>query len=162
MSLKLGVNGKMYWLNTGTRASWGGLTGNIYVHAAPANLSEITLVKDVTLGLEKDEADVTTRGSGGWEAVTGTLKKAPIEFSVLYDPTDATWQALRNSWLNSTPVAIAALDGGQATLNVEGLWADFEVISFKKGEQLKDAQTTAVTMKPTYSTVPPQWVKVSA
>ncbi len=44
---------------------------------------EITNVKDLTVSLEKAEADASTRANNGWRATVGTLKDASIEFTVL-------------------------------------------------------------------------------
>ena len=51
MSVKLGMQAKLY-RNTAT-------------HETPL-WDEMTNVKDLTLNLEKGQADVTTRGNNGW------------------------------------------------------------------------------------------------
>ena len=58
MSTRLGMDAKLY-RNSGSFGSpiW----------------TEVTNVKDLTLNLEKGEADVTTRANGGWRATVGTL-----------------------------------------------------------------------------------------
>ena len=45
--------------------------------------TEITNVKDLTVSLEKAEADTSMRANNGWRATVGTLKDASIEFTVL-------------------------------------------------------------------------------
>ena len=62
--VRLGLKAKLY-RNTG---SYGSPTWN-----------EVKNVKDVTLTIEKGEADVSTRGNDGWRALIGTLKSASIE-----------------------------------------------------------------------------------
>ena len=59
MGVKLGLHAKLY-RNTGSGGT-------------PA-WNEIPNVRDVTLNLETGEADVSTRGNGGWRANIGTLK----------------------------------------------------------------------------------------
>ncbi len=59
MSVKLGLDARLY-RNTGTYAS---VTWN-----------EVKNVKDLTLSLEAGEADVTTRGNGGWRATIATFE----------------------------------------------------------------------------------------
>lgn len=49
---------------------------------------EITNVKDLTVSLEKAEADASTRANNGWHATVGTLKDASIEFTVLNQDGD--------------------------------------------------------------------------
>lgn len=41
--------------------------------------AEIKNVKDLTINLEKAEADASTRANNGWRATFGTLKDASIE-----------------------------------------------------------------------------------
>ncbi len=50
---------------------------------------EITNVKDLTVSLEKAEADASTRANNGWRATVGTLKDASIEFTVLNKEGDS-------------------------------------------------------------------------
>ncbi len=74
MSLKLGIDAKLYY-NTGT-------------YETPTWV-ELTNVRDVTLSLERSEADVTTRANAGWRATAPTLKEATIEFEMQWDTEDA-------------------------------------------------------------------------
>lgn len=160
--MKLGLHAKLYYASA-SRATWGAAAADGVHEGVAPTLAEVANVKDLSIGLEKDEADITTRGNGGSEAVTGTLKKAPVEFEMIYNPTGDTAQlAMLNSYLASTPIAFAVLDGDAATAGTEGFWADFEVLAFKKGEQLKDAQMVNITMKPTFSAVAPEYVRVVA
>lgn len=157
MSIKLGLEAKLYRQTSGTRAAWPG-TG-----AAP-NLTEITNVKDVEMDLDKKEVDVTTRGSAaaGFSMAKGTLKTGGIDFEMLWDPADGGFTAIQAAWAANTTIALAALDQDKATTGAQGLWADFDVIGFKKSEPLEDVQSVKVTVKPTYSAVPPAWVTVAA
>lgn len=162
MGTKLGMNGKMYYLSTGERATWGPPdTDGIHEGPAPANLTEMGNVRDVTLNLEEGEADVTTRANDGWRATEPTLKEGSIEFEMVYDPADAGFTKILSAWLNRTAIALAVLDAAQDVVGTMGLWADFKVLSFSKSEPLEEGQTVSVTVKPTYSTVAPEWVKVT-
>lgn len=163
MSALLGMDAKLYRLSTGTRASWASANSNgISIAAAPSNLDEIPNVKDLSLELTTDEADVTTRGNDGWKATLATLKDASIQFQMVWELTDADFIAIRRAYLNNTSIALAALSGDKTTVGVDGLWADFMVTNFTKSENLADAQMVDVTLKPAYSSVAPQWVQVSA
>jgi len=46
-------------------------------------------VRDVTLNMEKSEADVTTRGNNRWRALVAALKEATIEFDSVWDTENA-------------------------------------------------------------------------
>lgn len=163
MALKLGMDGKMYFLSTGSRATWGTADGDgVHEGAAPGNLTEMGNVRDVTLNLEHGEADVTTRSNGGWRASAATLKEGTVEFDMIYDTADASFTKIFAAWLAKSTIALAILDGANSVVDVEGLWADFNVISFSKSEPLEEGQSVSVTVKPTYSTVAPEWVRVTA
>lgn len=163
MGSKLGMNGKMYFLSTGTRATWGTADSDgINQGSAPANLTELSNAKDVTLNLDEGEADVTTRGNNGWRATEPTLKDGSVEFEMQYDSADAGFAKILGAWLQRTVIAMAILDGDKAVAGTMGLWADFKVISFSKSEPLEEGQTVSVTIKPAYSTVAPEWVRVTS
>jgi hypothetical protein len=158
----LGMNAKMYYLATPPRASWGTADSDgVHEGAAPATLTEMGNVRDVTLNLEEGEADATTRANAGWRATEPTLKEGSVEFEMVYDPSNAGFTKFFSAWLNRTVIACAILDGDKASAGTEGLWADFKVINFSKSEPLEDVQMMSVTIKPAYSAVAPEWVRVT-
>jgi hypothetical protein len=146
MAIKLGMDAKLY-RNTGTYASptWD-LIGN---------------VKDLTLSLETGEADVTTRGNGGWRATVATLKDGSLEFEMIWDTEDTDFTAIRTAFLGNTAVEMAVLDGLVATTGSQGLRASFMVTNFTRNEPLEEAITVSVSMKPTYSANAPAWMTVA-
>lgn len=143
MGKKLGLNGKLY-RNTGT-------------FAAPV-LNEVPNVKDLALDLDKDEDDVSRRGSGGWEETVGTMKKASVEFGFVWDPDDDDYLTFRNSYLLGNAVDCYVLDGDSSVAGAQGLRASFEVMKFPRSEELRKVMSGTVSMKPTYAANPPQWV----
>jgi len=155
MSARLGMNARLYRLSTGVRAAWP-------VSGAPANLVELSNVTDVTLNLETGEADVTTRANNGWKATIATLKEGSLEFESIWDPSDAGFSALKDAYFNNTAIALAVLDGPKDVVGSQGLWADFSVTNLTREEPLEDAIKAKVTVKPTYSAIPPAWVTVAA
>jgi len=146
MAIRLGMDAKLY-RNTGTYASptWD-LIGN---------------VKDLTLSLETGEADVTTRGNGGWRATVATLKDGSLEFEMIWDTEDTDFTAIRTAFLGNTAVEMAVLDGLVATTGSQGLRASFMVTNFTRNEPLEEAITVSVSMKPTYSANAPAWMTVA-
>lgn len=142
----LGVNCKAYRNNGG---SW----------ATPV-WAELTNVRDLTLNLEKGEADVTVRGGNGWRQTIGTLKDGSVEFQMVWDPDDAGFVALKNAYFNDTSIELLILDGSvtpASGVTVQGLHADFSVINFTRNEALEEAVMVDVTVKPTYSSNTPEW-----
>ncbi len=79
-----------------------------------------------------------------------------------YDPADTGFAKILGGWLNRTLLPMAILDGDETVVGTMGLWADFKVISFSKGEPLEEGQMVSVTIKPAYSDVAPEWVKVTS
>jgi hypothetical protein len=160
MGAKLGLDGNLYYLSTGTRASWGNTTNGVATGSAPSNLTAVDAVRDLTLNIEKGEADVSTRGNNGWKANLGTLKDASLEINAIWDDTDAGLGAILSAFLENENIALAALDGLSNTNGTQGFWADFQVMSFNKGEPLEEGQTVDITVKPALTNVAPQWVEV--
>jgi predicted secreted protein len=145
MTAKLGLDAKLY-RNSGT-------------YAIPA-WNEITNAKDVTLNLEASEADASRRGSAGWRETLRGLKDGSVEFEMVYDGTDAEFQALRDAFLNGTTVEVAVLDGDVTTTGTQGLRATMSVINFSRNEPLEEALTVSVTVKPAPAANPPEWMTV--
>jgi hypothetical protein len=161
MALKIGVNGKVYFLSTGSRATWHAtVTNGRHVGAAPSNLTEIKIVKDVEVDQSKEKADVSTRLSN-YKATKGTQIGVSVELPMIYDPADAGCAALEKAFFTDALIAVALLDGDKGTAGTQGFWADFEVTDMKKSEKLNDAQLVTYTIEPGYSAVPPENIKVA-
>lgn len=107
---------------------------------------EIKNVKDLTVNLEKAEADASTRANNGWRATVGTLKDASIEFKVLNLTGDVAFGLLQGLYMSGTPCDVGISDvGGSMTLTCE-------VFSFSVSQGLEDVIAADVTLKPTQST----------
>lgn len=139
--IRLGMHCKAYFGSAGTSPT-----------ETPEN--ELSNLKNVTLGLETAEADVTTRANNGWKASVGTLKEGSVEFEMVWDTEDKGFKAIQQAWFDSGAIALKILDGKGGS----GLDADFAVISFNREEPLDAAVTAKVTMKPTYSGRPATWI----
>ena len=143
MGIKLGMEARLY-RNTGT-------------YAAPVWV-EVTNVKDVTLSLEKGEADVTTRANNGWRATVGTLKDASVEFQMVWDTADAAFAAIQQAFFNNTTIEFAIMDGDITDATSEGLRATFDIFNFTRNENLEEAIMVDVSIKPTYAANAPAWI----
>jgi len=162
MAVKIGLEGVVYRLTTGTRATWGTADANgMNVGTPPGNLDACNNVSDVSYTINKGAADVSVRGNNGWAAERATLKRASFDITFKYDPADTDFVAFMKSWIMNTTIALAILDDDTAVSGTQGVWADFEVFDAAKGEPLEDAQTMVFTVRPTLTLVPPEWVKVT-
>jgi hypothetical protein len=137
MAIKLGLNAKLYYGPAGSPAT-----------------TELGNCMDVTLNLEKGEADITTRGAQGWRQTVGTLKEGSVEFKMIWDPSEPGFTAIKNAYFNDAPIALKILDSAGGS----GLDADFSVTKLTREEPLENALTASVTVKPTYSTRAPAWI----
>jgi hypothetical protein len=157
----LGFNGKVYYLTTPPRASWGTVTNGIAVAAAPTGLVEMTCVRDVNLGDAMGEADGTTRASQGYKLTLPALQELDIDLSIPWQPADAGFQILRAGYYARTTVALAILDGPSTQSGVSGVWADFSILTFPREEPEDKEMLCKVKIKPGWSAVPPQAVAVT-
>ena len=134
-----------------------GMNCDLYRGTAGSTASTLmTNVTDVTVSMEKDEADVTTRGNNGYKATVGTLKSGTIEFTMIWDTDDDNFTAIKNAYFNDTAIALFASDG-----NGSGLDGDFSITNFSQGQPLAEAVTVSITAKLTYSTRAPEYVIAS-
>ena len=133
-----------------------GLEGSLKRGASGAAIGTLTVVnnvKDLTLSMEKGEADTSTRAAGGWRTTLGTLKSATLEFGMNFDVANADVDAFQQAFLNNTILALAVLDEASG----EGLIADWTVTGFTIEQPLEDTQVVNVTCKPAYVTRNPSW-----
>jgi predicted secreted protein len=146
MALVLGMNAKIYYNTSGS----GG--GGTWV--------EMGNVTDVTLNLERGEADVTTRSNNGWRATVGTLKDGSVEFEMIWDTTDAGFTAIKNAYFSDGTIGLTILDGDISSIGSQGLRGDFAITNLSRSEPLEEAVKASVTAKPTYSATPATWYTV--
>jgi hypothetical protein len=139
----LGVNCKLFQ-NTGT-------------YGTPV-WSERKNVMDVKLPIDADEAEATTRGMNGWKALEPAILAAGVEFSSIWDTTDALVSALITAFFAKTSLDFAVLDGPSSGSGSQGLRAVMKVFKFERGEPIDGVATIDFGIKPNYNpTNPPVW-----
>lgn len=123
---------------------------------------EVKNVRDLTLNLEAAETECTTRESDGWEWTAATLKRASVEFQMIWDTNDTHFAAFLAAWLARTPMKMRVLSGVPG----QGLEADYAILKVSQGQPLAEFVTADVSIKPTRPAEPPytapQWVTVNA
>jgi hypothetical protein len=107
--------------------------------------TEIKNCKDLTVSLEKAEADATTRDNNGWRATVGTLKDASIEFTVLNKDGDTAFATLQGLFMSGDPCEVGISDAGGT------LALTCEVMQFNVNQNLEEVISADVTLKPTQS-----------
>jgi len=138
MGRRWGFEGKAYWGVVGVEAS-----------------NEITNVEDITVGLKKQTDDATTRlvAENGFMQMAVGLIDHDISFTMLWDDTDAAFNAVITSFFNiSAPgISFKFLDVASG----QGPAGDYEVHDISKAEPKGALQRITVTAKPAYSTANP-------
>lgn len=123
--------------------------------------TECTSVKDVTLNLEKGEADISRRGGGGWKDRKGTLKDCSIDIGLIWVKAATDCLAFRAGFLSGDAIELAVCSGDITVSGEEYFRVMIEVFKFTKEEPLEDAVTHTVTVKKTYSANAPTFVTVT-
>ena len=123
--------------------------------------TEVDIIRNVTLNLEKGEADVTTRSAKGWKEVLPTLKEATIETELVWDTTHTIFAKFLDAFLNDTNLEFLFLDGEVTATGSQGLRAVCGIFKFSRDEQLDGALIANVSLKPTYGAVKPSWFTVT-
>jgi len=143
MQTVIGLNAKLYYGTAGQTAA-----------------AELNIVKDVTITMETEEADITARASGGWKNTVPFLKSAAVEFEMIYDPSDAGFTALRNAYWNGTYISLFVSDGSG-----NGLSCDAGVYSMRIRQRLENVITAEFVCKTAVIGTPPRlpsWVAAPA
>jgi len=150
-------------LTMGVKHAW---DGKVYYCVAGIGgtpvWTEIANIGNFTGPGERSEIDVTTRAGGGNKQVIGGLMENAFEWEMPYNPSDTALVALRDAFINNTPVGMAWMDGPVATVGSFGLWADFVVLKFQREEPIDGAMTVKITAKVTLSANAPQWKTIQA
>lgn len=111
-------------------------------------------------------AEVNIRDSAWEMSLIGRLKAA-VEFGLLYNPSNAVWQAIKAAFLARTPMMFAVMDQAIATIGAEGLKAFFNIESFPITQNLDETSMVDVRLSPAYkietaALVPPTWLVVAS
>jgi hypothetical protein len=150
MGNKFGVEAVLYYCTT-EQLNW----------TTPPTWVQYTNVKNVTNPTSLKEVDVTTRGTGTFEATDGRLKATSIEFDVILDPNDANFVAMETAYYANSVVALADMSGAIAASGSRGLWANCKIVQFNREEPIEGEQRIHVVAKPTGSANPPLYKVVA-
>jgi len=124
-----------------------GLYQGIAGAVAPGSMTKVDNVRDVTLQMEAGEADITTRGNGGWRATAPTIRECTVEFQMVWKPGDTVFDAIKTAFLTAGTVALAVLDQLASVSGAQGPLGDFSILNFTRNEALEEAIVADVTAK---------------
>jgi hypothetical protein len=146
----VGKDCKLYY-NTGT-------------HATPTWV-EIKDAQDVSLPLEKGKAETSSRRSK-WKYFGAGLIEAGIDFDYLHNKgADTVFDALLDSFVNSTVKEFAAMDQAIATSGAQGLRFFGQVFQLNPSQQLEEGTKHSLNIAPSRheesgALVEPDWYEV--
>lgn len=158
MLITLGAFAKAYFLSTGTRATWGAVSATTGLHtgSAPASLTEMTSIADVTVNEPDGSVDATTRANAPSKGYAYGLDDIAPSIKLMYSNTDPGYAAILKARATRTSIAIALLDGDKSVAGTCGYWGDWIVGDITKNEDLDTPQAVTVALKPAAtSTVTP-------
>lgn len=158
----VGLQGIVYY-TTSARTFWTAATtspAGIAVGACPQTLTPMNVVRNVNMTNSFAKADGSSRASN-YKLVLQALAELGAEIDIPWTPTDPGFQALRNAAFGRYSIALAILDGSNATSGSQGIWADFAVTDFPRDEPIDKEMMSKVKVEPTPSAVPPTWVIVN-
>lgn len=128
-----------------------GADAKLYTHAtastALGSLELVTGVQDVTVSMDKEVEDITTRGNGGWSAEAPTVKTLTLSFTLVFKPSDTKAAELRTAFISNTTMAFAALSGASDAAGSEGPRFDGQVTKWERQEPVKGALKVNVEVK---------------
>jgi hypothetical protein len=154
-NFRLGKDGKLYLFayggrlfNDGSGSPDYGTVADIFTSAtANTDYAIYTNCRDVTLTLDTEEVDITSRATSGFKASVATSKESTIEFEAVWKPGDTFFGWIKDAWKNSAEIAVVAMDGPYNTSGNSGLVGNFTVPGFNRQEPIGDIMRAAITLK---------------
>ena len=115
-------------------------------------------IRDATLNNTFDEADATSRGSGGFRQSAATLTSIEVTGNAIKDKDDAAYIAAETLALTKGVVDALVLDGLKADSNTDGWRVDVQFFSWSEGQPFEGIATVDWTMKPARTAYAPSVV----
>jgi len=116
---------------------------------------EVENVKDLTLNLSTNEADVSTRESDAFVESAAVSLTGEVTFQMQLPAegtADVNIDAISDAYFARTTVRMIVLDGDIDVDGNEGIKSDFTITNFSKGQPLEGVQLIDITMKPSANT----------
>lgn len=127
-----------------------GLNAATYIRAAtgpaPTELvgEYLKAVIDATRSLNRGNADISSRGSGGWREQATTLADGEITLTCRYDAEDVELGLLMTAALDNTKVDVAFLDYAEG--DYKGTIGRYNVASEEWSQPLEEGQEISFTL----------------
>lgn len=124
-------------------------------------MTELAHVRNASIAMSCDPEPLTPHDNGGWQSSTHSLRSVVFSWDMMWDITDAGLLALRDAFLNDSPILLRFNDGASDDpLNVSnGFAASCIITGFKRNERITDAISVSIEAKPTLSDIDPVWLE---
>lgn len=113
------------------------------------SLAVLNNVRDASFDLTCDAQDLTPNGASGWRASTHGLRDLTITWTMVWDGADVGLQAIRDAYLQDTPIILWAMDG---------MAASCVITAFERDERIANALLVRVTARSTFGEFDPIWL----
>lgn len=128
-----------------------GASGVLLYGASIASMAVLN-VRDLDATLTCDAVDLTPNNTPGWKASTHGQRDMQISWTMVWDGADAGLQAIRDAYLQDTPIVLW-IAGGMAAVCL--------ITTFERDERISSAVMMRVVAKPTLpdaDLVAPTWL----
>lgn len=147
MTARAGIDAKAY-VNNGSPTPLLLTGANQVAWTGDGDTVELNLVQDLTLNLERNEIDVSSRSNNGWREFIGGLKNGGVDTSIRWDPGNAIFDFLFTSWQDATELGYFFADGAIGVTGTVGLLSNMKILTFTRNEPLEGALTADITLRP--------------
>ena len=106
-----------------------------------SGMTELTILRDLTLELESSEIDDTPRADDGTRSRRVGLSQWGATLEVNRDPDNTGWEAFRDAYLDKTTLDIQVLDDAS-----KGFSGTVYVASFTQNEPIDGLITNSITV----------------
>lgn len=102
--------------------------------------TELKIIGDVTINDSRTDIDVSSRLTGGMKSHVGGLRDLSIELNLEHLPENAGFKAVRDAYINNTPIHLKSDDGDEYA----AIDNDFTILEFPQEEPLDGKLSHAV------------------
>lgn len=141
-----------------------GQTFKLYVDTAGVGNGTWALVGDVELVEEDPQKNtgVVKNRDFGYEVEIGGQKTFRGVLRLTYNPGDTNLEALRDAYLDDSPIGIAIMNGAIATIGSEGWQLDALVKTFPRTQEIDNASSVTFEIVPHALGTEPDFVEITS
>lgn len=109
---------------------------------------ELTPIINATLNLAYEEAEATTRGSGGVKETEPSLLNVSIDANLQWRNDNTQCEALWDAFMGRNEITLMALTGAATDPEARGVTGKFKITSFPQKQELANMVEHDIVFKP--------------